>query len=131
MNTWSFTGNLGNDAETRFAPSGDAIVSFSVAATAGYGDKQTTTWAKCIMFGKRGEAVSAYLTKGTKVGIVGEVALKKWKNKDGIDVSTLEVRVNDLTLLGSKPEAGQAPARKQAEKPRAEQPLYPDDDIPF
>jgi single-strand DNA-binding protein len=128
LNSWAFIGNLGGDAETRFTPGGDAVVSFSVAAIAGYGDKQVTTWAKCIMFGKRGEAVSAYLTKGTKVGIVGEVALKRWKNKDGIEVSTLEVRVNDLTLLGGKPES--QPARK-AEKPRADPDLYPDDDIPF
>jgi len=130
MNNWAFTGNLGGDAETRFTPGGDAVVQFSVAATAGYGDKQVTTWAKCIMFGKRGEAVSEYLTKGTKVGIVGEVALKKWKNRDGIEVSTLEVRVNDLTLLGGKPES--QPTRKQAEKPRARE-AFEDDlgDIDF
>ena len=45
MNSWSFTGNLGRDCETRFTQSGDPIVSFSVGVKAGFGDKATTTWA--------------------------------------------------------------------------------------
>ena len=73
MNSWSFSGNLGQDAETRFTQAGEAVVSFSVGVKSGYGDKASTTWARCSMFGKRGEAVSQYLAKGQLVGIVGEV----------------------------------------------------------
>ena len=83
MNVWNFTGNLGGDAETRFTQSGDAIVGFSVGVKAGYGDKATTTWARCSMFGNRGEAVAQYLTKGQLVGISGEVAMREWNDKEG------------------------------------------------
>ena len=102
MNAWQFTGNLGKDAETRFTSGGDAVVQFSVGVKSGYGDKATTTWARCAMWGKRGEAVAQYLTKGQLVGISGEVTLREFTDKDGVKRSSLELRVNDLTLLGKR-----------------------------
>lgn len=127
MNSWNFTGNLGRDAETRFTPSGDAVTSFSVAVKAGYGEKATATWVNCKMWGKRGEAVAQYLNKGALVGVVGEVSMREWEDKEGQTRTALEVRVNDLTLL-SKQERQQE--RQQAKKP---DPVFDnlDDDIPF
>lgn len=112
MNSWNFTGNLGNDAESRFTPSGDAVVSFSIGVKSGYGDKATTTWARCQMWGKRGEAVAPFLTKGQLVGVTGEVTLREYDKKDGGKGYSLEVRVNDLTLLGKR-EAGDAQQQPQ------------------
>ena len=102
MNIWNFTGNLGNTAEQRLTSGGDSVVSFSVAVKSGYGDKAQTTWANCAMFGKRGEAVLKYLTKGQLVGVSGEATLRKYTNKNGVEGSSLDVRVSDLTLLGGK-----------------------------
>lgn len=141
MNNWSFTGNLGKDAETRHTPAGKVVVQFTVAVKSGYGDKAVTTWARCSLWGDRGEAVAKYLTKGTLVGITGEVELKEFTNKEGNKQSSLEVRINDLTLLGGKKDEFQ-----QAETPKVKpQPSAPanasggqagafddfDDDIPF
>ena len=112
MNSWSFTGNLGRDAEQRYTQSGDSVVSFSVGVKAGFGDKATTTWANCSMFGKRGESVVPYLKKGTLVGIVGEVNLREYQDKEGQKRYSLDVRVNDLTLLGGKPSGDSAPSEK-------------------
>ena len=134
MNAWSFTGNLGRDCDTRYTQSGDAVVSFSVGVKAGFGDKATTTWANCSMFGKRGEAVSAYLKKGTLVGIVGEVNLRDYQDKEGQKRYSLDVRVNDLTLLGGKQEHSEP---IQPSKPRNAQGapkaniMDVDDDVPF
>lgn len=137
MNSWNFTGNLGNDAESRFTPNGDAVVSFSVGVKSGYGDKATTTWARCQMWGKRGEAVAPFLTKGQLVGVTGEVTLREYDKKDGGKGYSLEVRVSDLTLLGKR-EAGDQPAPQQRPQQRpAPQPQDSggfggmDDDIPF
>jgi len=136
MNNWNFTGNLGGDAETRFLPKGDAIVSFSVGVKSGYGEKASTTWARCAMFGKRGEAVSQYLVKGQLVGISGELSAREWEDKQGQKRTSIEVRVNDLTLLG-KSDAKQEPQRQrpaQDQRPVRAQPepvsAY-DDFIPF
>lgn len=121
MNVWNFTGNLGRDAEKRFTQSGDAVVSFSVGVKSGFGDKATTTWVNCAMFGKRGEAVAEYLGKGQLVGISGEVTLREYQDKEGQKRNSLDVRVNDLTLLGKK-EAGsdsRKPQHRQAPSQQA------------
>jgi len=133
MNNWNFTGNLGNDAESRFTPSGDAIVSFSVGVKSGYGDKATTTWARCQMWGKRAEAVAPYLTKGQLVGVSGEVTLREYEKKDGSKGYSLEVRVNDLTLLGKRDDAPRQQAPQQRQATRQAAPAADDDfgDVPF
>ncbi|OGT54230.1 MAG: hypothetical protein A3E01_00135 [Gammaproteobacteria bacterium RIFCSPHIGHO2_12_FULL_63_22] len=141
MNNWCFTGNLGNDAEQKFVPNGDSVVSFSVAVKSGYGDKATTTWARCQIWGKRGESVLPYLTKGKLVGVTGELSSREYQ-KDGQTKTSIEVRVNDLTLL-EKREGGQAAAPRSPEQrtPAEPSPQKPasgpgsfsdfDDDIPF
>ena len=135
MNSWNFTGNLGRDCDTRYTQSGDAVVSFSVGVKAGFGDKATTTWANCSMFGKRGEAVSQYLKKGTLVGIVGEVNLRDYQDKEGQKRYSLDVRVNDLTLLGGKQSGESAPSEKPQQRNAQGAPKASisdmDDDIPF
>ena len=107
MNVFSFTGNLGNKAEQRYTQGGDSIVSFSVAVKSGFGDKAVTTWVRCTMFGKRGESVLPYLNKGQLVGVSGEFSAREWDDKEGQKRTSVEVRVNDLTLLGGKSESQQ------------------------
>ena len=134
MNAWQFTGNIGKDAESRFLPNGDPVVSFSVGVKSGYGDKATTTWARCSMFGKRGEAVAPYLMKGQQVAISGEASLREYTDKQGQARASLEVRVNDLTLVGKRDTQA---APQQAPRQQAPAPQQPDafgdfsDDVPF
>ena len=132
MNIWNFTGNLGNTAEQRLTSGGDSVVSFSVAVKSGYGDKAQTTWANCAMFGKRGEAVLKYLTKGQLVGVSGEATLRKYTRKDGVEGVSLDVRVNDLTLLGGKADKpAQAVEHKSAQTTKGAFDDFESDDIPF
>ena len=116
MNSWNFTGNLGKDAETRYTPAGKTVVQFSVAVKSGYGEKASTTWARCSLWGDRGEVLAKYLTKGQLVGITGEAELKEFVNKEGNKQSSLEVRVNDLTLLGGKQDKAETPERPSERK---------------
>ena len=113
MNVFSFTGNLGNQAEKRYTQSGDSIVSFSVAVKSGFGDKAVTTWVRCTMFGKRGESVFPYLNKGQLVGVSGEFSAREWDDKEGNKRTSIEVRVNDLTLLGKSEREQSFPARSE------------------
>ena len=66
------------------------------------------------MWGKRGEAVAQYLTKGQLVGISGEVTLREFTDRDGQKRSSLEVRVNDLSLLGGKRDGEQSAPRSES-----------------
>ena len=132
MNVWNFVGNLGKDAETRYLQSGDPVVSFSVGVKSGYGDKATTTWARCSMFGKRGESVAPYLVKGQQVAISGEASLREYTDKQGQTRASLEVRVNDLTLVGGKREGQQSPQAPRQQAPAQQSGgMDMDDDIPF
>ena len=138
LNVWVFTGNLGADAEQRVTPSGEPVVSFSVGVKAGFGDRATTTWARCQMWGKRGESVAPYLKKGQLVGVSGEASLREYDKKDGSKGASLEVRVNDLTLLGKRDSETQysAPAAAPRQQTQQRQQSAPpagafDDDIPF
>lgn len=136
INTFVVTGNLGNDAEQRYTPSGDSIVTFSVPASSGFGDKKKTSWLKCTLFGKRGESVLPYLKKGQLVGVQGEFSLDEWTSKDGDKRVTACIRVAELTLLGKAQEGAQespqqarrgAPAKSPAGAP----PFDGSDEIPF
>lgn len=106
MNIWSFTGNLGKDAEVRYSASGMAICSFPVAVKSGYGDKEKTTWVICTLFGKRAEGrLPEFLIKGAQIAISGESFLDEWEDKEGLKRSTLKVNVNNLDLVGGRPDA--------------------------
>lgn len=104
INVFVFSGNLGKDAEQRFTPSGDSVVTFSVPVNSGFGDKAITSWIKCNLWGKRGESVMPYLKKGQLVGVSGEFACREYQDKDGQQRYSNEVRVNDVSLLGKRSE---------------------------
>lgn len=132
MNNLNFTGNLGRDAETRFTTNGDAITSFSTALTSGYGEKKTTTWLNCSIFGKRGESLAPYLKKGAQVAITGEFAARPYTSKEGVEKLSLDVRVNDLTLIGGKQDAPQESKPKPAKTaPASGKSEEFSDDIPW
>lgn len=132
MNVWNFTGHLGRDADKRYIPSGEAIVQFSVAVKSGFGEKAVTTWARCALWGKRGEAVAQYLIKGQLVGISGEVSLREYTGKDGVKQQSLEVRVADVTLLGQAGQRADRPTEAAAPPARTTGAMEGfDDDIPF
>jgi single-strand DNA-binding protein len=122
MNKYIFTGNLGNDAETKYLPNGTAVCEFSAAAKSGFGDNEKTLWIKCAMFGKRAEGqLPQYLVKGAKVCVAGELSMDEWQ-KDGVTNKILKVRVEDLDLIGAKQE-GQQPQQQGYQQPQ-QQPQY-------
>jgi len=98
MNVFTFSGNLGGDAETRFLPDGKPVTTFSVASTAGYGDRQKTTWIRCNAWGERYQKIAPYLTKGKRVTVSGEFTQREWQANDGTTKYSCEVRVNDVDL---------------------------------
>ena len=140
MNVFCFTGNLGGDAETRYTPSGQSVANFSVAVKSGYGQHEKTHWVGCQLWGKRAEGgLIQYLRKGQPVAVSGELSVREYDRKDGSKGFALEVRVSDVTLMGSQDggaqNAGHAPQAQQqrAPAPQQQQAEYADFDseIPF
>jgi len=128
MNVFTFSGNLGRDAERRYTAGGDSAVSFSVAVKSGFGDKAVTSWIKCNLWGKRGESVMPYLKKGQLVGVSGEFSAREWQDKEGQTKISNEVRVNDVQLLGGRPQE-QATETAKPSRPAPARDFY--DDAPF
>ena len=91
MQSLTVTGGLARDAELKTTQGGDDILSFSVGSSQGYGDKKTTNWFRCTVWGKRGRSIAEYLTKGTKVTVQGELAIGEYDGKPQFDIRVNEV----------------------------------------
>ena len=131
MNVLSLTGNLGRDAEVRTA-GGSTVCGFSVAMTAGYGDKKQTIWVDCSIWGKQAEgALPGYLKKGQQIAVSGELSTREHEGK-----TYLQLRVGSIDLIGKRDEGGSsqsAPSHSAQRSSQASAPAHDayDDDIPF
>lgn len=130
MNNITIAGNLGKDAEQRFLPNGDAVTSFSVADS--QGKDKPSIWWNVSLFGKRGESLAPYLTKGQQVTVSGTVTEREWVDKEGQKRKSMDIRAADIALQGGKRDAAPAaaPARQQS-KPVAHDADPFEIDVPF
>ena len=95
MKSITIAGGIGRDAETRTTQQGDKVTSFSVAVDDGVGQNKSTMWFDVSIWGKRGEALSQYLTKGSRVAVSGDLSQREHNGK-----TYLTVRADQVTLLG-------------------------------
>jgi single-strand DNA-binding protein len=118
-------GNLGADAEVQYVGEKNTPkATFSIAATTGRGDYEHTEWFNVAIWGKRGEALAEFLTKGKKAMVSGQTRTRSWVNDDGETQYYTEVVVSpysgDVVLLGGKRQARPDPP-----------PPPEEDEIPF
>ena len=127
------SGNLTRDPELRTTSGGMAVLSLGVAVNDRRKNQQTGEWEDCpnfidcTMFGSRAEAVSRYLSKGSKVCIEGRLRWSQWE-RDGQKRSKVEVVVDEIEFMTARGEGGNA--ARPAQAAYAEPSLY-DEDIPF
>ncbi|WFM71015.1 single-stranded DNA-binding protein [Halomonas sp. CKK8] len=101
-------GNLGQDPEVRFTPSGTAVANLNLATTDTWMDKQSgqrqerTEWHRIVLFNKTAEIAQQYLKKGSKVYIEGRLQTRKWQDQNGQDKYTTEIVANDMQMLDSR-----------------------------
>ena len=114
-------GNLGNDPETKYMPSGGAVTNISVATSESWKDKQTgeqkerTEWHRVVFFNKLAKIAGQYLQKGSKVFIEGQLRTRKWQGQDGQDRYTTEIVASSMQMLDSRQDnqQGYTPATPQ------------------
>jgi single-strand DNA-binding protein len=131
MNNITIAGGLGRDAELKYLNNGDPICNFSVADSQGR-DKGTIWW-NCTLFGKRGEALAQYLTKGQSVTVVGTITEREWQDKEGAKRKSMDVRVSEIALQGGRKDAEPQEERRAAPKAAPAPQTFDDmdDDVPF
>ena len=103
LNVCTFSGNTGGECELRYMPDGKPVAAFNLAVNNGYGDKKSTFWVRCQIYGKRAETLSPMISKGTKLMVSGSLAPREWTDKEGKVHTSLDMNVNELEFAGSKP----------------------------
>ncbi len=120
INKVILVGNLGNDPEIRYMPSGGAVANITVATSETWRDKATgeprekTEWHRVTLYGKLAEVAGEYLRKGSQVYSEGQLQTRKWQDQNGQDRYSTEVVVQGyngiMQMLGGRQQQGGAPA---------------------
>ena len=136
INRVTLIGAVGQDPEVRFSQAGLCIASFSLATSEKRKDKEEVTqWHNCVCFGKLGEIVQQYVTKGAKLYLDGAIQYQQY-DKDGEKRYATKIIVNDLSMLSqaqgqaSQPQNGAQNGASKA-NPAALEETFEDDTIPF
>lgn len=132
MNIIAVSGNLAKEAQVRFLPDGSPVANFTVADNMGK-DKGAIFW-NCQLFGKRAESLSQYLTKGLPVTVTGNLTERGYTDKNGVERKSIDLRVSDVALQGSKRPDSDLALRQAEQRQQAPSSGFDDmdpGDIPF
>lgn len=104
LNKVMLLGNLGADPELRMTPGGQAVLKLRLATTENYLDRnntrqERTEWHSVTIWGKRGEALSKFLSKGERIFVEGSIRTSSYE-KDGEKRYRTEVVANNIILAG-------------------------------
>jgi single-strand DNA-binding protein len=131
MNLLCMTGNIGGDVKVNNV-GGTAVANFSVAMTAGYGEKKSTIWLQASLWGKQAESkLVDYLVKGQQVALTGEFSMREYEGKQ-----YPQLRISTIDLVGGKSDGSSSQPNPQQQSRPAPQQSAPSDDfdsseIPF
>ena len=131
MNNITVAGQLGKDAELRTTPNGDPVLNFSIADS--QGREKPTLWWNCQIWGKRATSLAPHMLKAQSVTVSGTVSQRTY-TKDGVEKTTMDIRVNDVALQGGRKE--ESAPRPQTPPPQRKSPAVSNfedfgDDAPF
>lgn len=117
VNKVILVGNLGQDPEVRYMPSGGAVTNIRIATSESWRDKtsgemkETTEWHTVVLFNKLAEVAGEYLRKGSQVYIEGQLRTRKWQDQSGNERYSTEIVVGMngvMQMLGGR-QGGGAP----------------------
>lgn len=150
LNRVMLLGNLGQDPDLRFTQGGQAVLNLRLATTESYMDrdrvrKERTDWHNVVIWGKRAEALSKILHKGSSIFVEGSLRTSSFEGRDGQKRYKTEVNARNVLLTGGGGGGRrQSDDREDRDSPREPTPPPPeyedaapnfgpddDDDIPF
>jgi single-strand DNA-binding protein len=101
--TITVVGNLTNDPELRFTPSGSAVANFTIASTPRTFDRQSNEWKdgetlflRASVWREAAENVAESLTKGTRVVAQGRLKSRSYETKEGEKRTVIELEVDEI-----------------------------------
>ena len=114
MNKLYVIGNVTHTPELKNTPNGVPVCSFSVAVNRRDKDAlfyRVTAWRGL------GETCAKYLQKGKKVAVIGELDLRTYTGRDGMERTALEVTASDVEFLSPRSDDQQQPQQQQVPEP--------------
>ena len=138
-NSISFLGRVANDPELKEVGQ-NTILELSIADNVGFGDRQVTNWFRCTLWGKRATSLQPHISKGKQVFVTGQLTLRKYNDREGVERTSAEIRVEQIEFAGGGAGSGggggesySAPASNTAGASASAPPASPetDDDMPF
>ena len=137
INRVCITGNLTRDPELRSTAGGMAILKMGIAVNDRRKNSQSGEWEDVpnffdvVMFGARGESLSRFLNKGSKIAVEGKLRWSQWETPEGDKRSKVEIVADDIEFMSTRGEGGGGGGGYTA--PTSKTPADPviDDDIPF
>ena len=105
VNKVILVGHLGADPDMRYTPSGQGVCELRLATSESWNDKngqrqERTEWHRIVVWGKRAEVCSKYLSKGRQVFVAGRIQTRNYDDKDGNKRYITEIIANDVQFLG-------------------------------
>jgi single-strand DNA-binding protein len=136
LNEVRLLGNLCADPDLRFTQAGKPVLNFRLATNERYKNAEgewveRVDYHSCVLWGKRGEAISKFVSKGTPVFVSGGLRTSSWEDKEGQKRYKTEVNVNDIILLGSKSNSNSSEDDTSTSDSPAGDDAGGDDEIPF
>lgn len=156
LNRVMLLGNLGADPELRMTSGGQAVLKLRLATSETYMDRdrarqERTEWHNVVIWGKRAEALSKILTKGSRIFVEGGLRTSNYEDREGNKRYRTEIVTSNILLQGSRggpggggseggggeyraPHSGDQAGASTPPRPSAPAPDFPtadDDDIPF
>jgi single-strand DNA-binding protein len=112
LNRVMLLGNLGADPELRMTSGGQAVLKLRLATSETYLDRnkvrqERTEWHSVVVWGKRGEALSKILSKGSRIFVEGGLRTSSYDDKEGKKRYRTEVVANNIILSGGGGRGGQ------------------------
>lgn len=130
-------GNLGADPELKTLPGGQTVLSLRLATTESYLDsnrvrQERTEWHSVKVWGKRGEALAQFLSKGSRVFIEGGIRTSSYEDREGVKRYRTDIVASNVILSGGGTRSNNQPnddAREYDYQRGSDD--RGDDDIPF
>lgn len=106
MNKVTLIGRPTRDVDIRYSqgekPMAIASLSLAVDRKFKQDGQPSADFINCKAFGKTAEVIEKYVTKGTKIAVVGHIQTGSYTNKDGQKVYTTDVMIDELEFCESK-----------------------------
>lgn len=136
LNKVMLIGNVGKDPDVRYLesnpnnPGSNAkVASFPLATSERYRDRngelrENTEWHNIVAWRNSADVAEKFIRKGTQVFIEGHLRTRQWNDQTGNKRYTTEVVVDNLQLLGKRPDGQDIPAQGGYPQPQSAAPAY-------